>query len=110
MRLNSLYECVEGWRRECSIDGFEINASDGGHARFIVSRVEDKTREPGQFLPLIGNVTDRGPKHAMPGGKLKQHGPPRRQLRIVRRLRQRLASEFDFQLLEHLASCIDTRW
>ena len=109
MRLHGLYERVKGWRRKYSADGFEINASEGCSSRFVVPRVEDKTRKASQFLSLIDYISDCRPEHAVPRCKLKQRGPPRRQLRIVWRLRQRLAGEFGFQLLERLASCVDTR-
>jgi len=78
MRLHGLHKLVEGWRRECSIDSMEVNSSDGGHARFIVPRAENKTRELGHFLPLAGDVGNRRPEHTMPSGKLKQRGPPSR--------------------------------
>jgi hypothetical protein len=78
MRLDCLDELVESRRRKCSIDRFKVQPSDGGHAWFVAPRAENKPREPGQFLPLIGDVTYCRPEHAMPRGKLKQSGSPRR--------------------------------
>ena len=69
---------VESRRRESSIDRIEIQPSDGRHAGFVMPRAENKTRKPGQFLPLIRDVAYRRPEHAMARSKLKQRGAARR--------------------------------